>query len=165
MIRHEKKLETIESQLNNVIQTLHWGIGRFDIHILIGQISESEWPIYELQGANLNELNAERNKIGLHSMDRNANVKIVESNWISCLKNGRGVVVVFAKKDFRVKADSQIESGLDWLVEKFPNLIIEKCENKKFDSFLLTFTKPKVKKQPVEIKTDNEPIEQNETSI
>ena len=163
MIRHENKLDTIDRELATVVQTLHWGAGRYDLHVLIGKVNESEWPVYELQGSNLNELNAERQKIGKHAMDRNANLKIVESNWISCLKTGRGVVVVFTNRDFRNKSNSQIETALQWLNEKFPNLIIEKCENKKFDSFLLTFTKPKLKKQVVEPTTEIEPIENEKT--
>lgn len=163
MIRHENKLDSIDTELATVVQTLHWGAGRYDLHVLIGKVNESDWPVYELQGSNLNELNAERNKIGLHSKDRAANLKIVEPNWISSLKNGRGVVVVFTNRDFRNKSNPQIETALAWLNEKFPNLIIEKCENKKFDSFLLTFTKPKVKKQVVEQTTEIEPIENEKT--
>jgi hypothetical protein len=130
----------------------------------LGKINESDWPVYELQGQNLNELNAERNKIGLHSMDRVANNKIVEPNWISSLKNGRGVVVIFTNGDFRNKSNLQIELALAWLVEKFPNLIVEKCENKKFDSFLLTFTKLKTKKIVVEQPNETETIE-NEKAV
>jgi hypothetical protein len=163
MIRHQNKLNEIETELATVVQTLHWGAGRYDLHILLGKVNESDWPVYELQGSNLNELNAEREKIGLHKMDRNANHKIVESNWISVLKNGRGVVIVFTNRDFRNKSNSQIETALSWLVEKFPNLIIEKCENKKFDSFLLTFTKPKSKKIVVEQTTEIEQIENEKT--
>ena len=147
----------------NVISTLHWGIGRFDLHLMIGKVNESEWSIYELQGQNLNELNAERAKHNLHPKDRNANLKIVESNWISSLKGGNGIVISFAKRDLRVKSNSQIETGLEWLNEKFPNLIVEKCENKKFDSFLLTFTKPKSKKIVVEQPTEIEQIENEKT--
>jgi hypothetical protein len=143
---------------------LHWGAGRYDLNILLGKINESDWPVYELQGQNLNELNAERNKIGLHSMDRVANNKIVEPNWISSLKNGRGVVVIFTNGDFRNKSNLQIELALAWLVEKFPNLIVEKCENKKFDSFLLTFTKLKTKKIVVEQPNETETIE-NEKAV
>jgi hypothetical protein len=164
MIRHTNKLETIDTELANVVQTLHWGAGRYDLNILLGKINESDWPVYELQGQNLNELNAERNKIGLHSMDRVANNKIVEPNWISSLKNGRGVVVIFTNGDFRNKSNLQIELALAWLVEKFPNLIVEKCENKKFDSFLLTFTKLKTKKIVVEQPNETETIE-NEKAV
>jgi len=96
-------------------------------------------------------------------MDRAANNKIVESNWISVLKNGRGVVVVFANRDFRNKSNPQIETALSWLNERFPNLIIEKCENKKFDSFLLTFTKLKSKKIVVEQTSEIEQIENEKT--
>ena len=155
MIRNEKTLDNINSEMANVVSTLHWGIGRYDLHLLIGKVTENEWSIHELQGQNLNELNTERAKHGLHPKDRSANLKIVESNWISSLKNGNGIVICFAKRDLRVKSNPQIETGLEWLNEKFPNLIIEKSENKKFDSFLLTFTKPKSKKivveQPIEI--------------
>jgi hypothetical protein len=163
MIRHQNKLNEIETDLATVVSTLHWGAGRYDLHILLGKVDESDWPVYELQGSNLNELNVEREKIGLHKMDRNANNKIVESNWISVLKNGRGVVIVFTNRDFRNKANLQIEMALAWLVEKFPNLIVEKCENKKFDSFLLTFTKLKSKKIVVEQTSEIEPIENEKT--
>jgi hypothetical protein len=163
MIRHQNILDTIDTELSTVVQTLHWGAGRYDLHVLIGKINESEWPVYELQGQNLNELNVERAKHNLHPKDRNANLKIVESNWISVLKNGRGVVVVFTNRDFRNKSNKQIETALEWLVEKFPNLIVEKCENKKFDSFLLTFTKPKSKKIVVEQPTEIEQIENEKT--
>ena len=163
MIRHEKILDNINSEMANVISTLHWGIGRFDLHLMIGKVNESEWSIYELQGHNLNELNAERAKHNLHPKDRSANLKIVESNWISSLKGGNGIVISFAKRDLRVKSNSQIETGLEWLNEKFPNLIVEKCENKKFDSFLLTFTKPKSKKIVVEQPTENQTIENEKT--
>ena len=167
MIRHENKLNTIDTDLATVVSTLHWGAGRYDLNILLGKVDESNWPVYELQGGNLNELNVERNKIGLHSMDRAANNKIVEPNWISVLKNGRGVVVVFTNRDFRNKSNPQIETALSWLNERFPNLIIEKCENKKFDSFLLTFTKLKSKKIVVEQTTEIETIEviENEKTV
>ena len=127
MINEKPKLENINPVVIAAVDAIHYGIGRsYDITILVGQVDDDTWPIWALQGRDTKGLNEVRKKMGLFTLAENESISVVHESWKETLCNGESVVL--------------LNGMFQWLNQTYPNIIVEKCENPKYDTFLISGT-------------------------
>jgi hypothetical protein len=93
-----------------------------------------------LQGRDTKGLNEVRKKMGLFTLAENESISVVQESWKETLCNGESVVLLFNKYAYRYKENKEIQGMFNWLKETYPNIIVEKCENPKYDTFLISGT-------------------------
>lgn len=141
MINEKPKLENINPVVIAAVDAIHYGIGRsYDITILVGQVDDETWPIWSLQGRDTKGLNEVRKKMGLFTLAENESISVVQESWKETLCDGESVVLLFNKFAYRYKENKEIKGMFQWLNQTYPNIIVEKCENPKYDTFLISGT-------------------------
>lgn len=139
MIYNKHLLLTLDQQIQVAMKMLHYGLGHYDLQVLIGRGTEDEFYMLSKQGEELAEVNRIRQALGKHKLLAANNFKIVNKEWMPFILEGKGVVFFIQKKAYKFRTNLDIENTFAWLKENMPLIHIDTVHTKKYDVFFICY--------------------------